>query len=188
MDNNNETIFDQIDGNPEPEQNPAPEVPEATETPEVQPEGEGAEPSVEPEVVQADEGEQGAEPEAEPTEYELLLKEFEEYKETHSHSNEEYDALETYKKNAEYDKEHAQKEEILNDEKYSVLKEVESFKKLIEEMDNYSVDELEKEAKIIFADYIVTLGDFSEPQTSVKLFAAVSRKDTADERYKNIFD
>ena len=188
MDNNNETIFDQIDGNPEPEQNPAPEVPEAKETPEVQPEGEGAEPSVEPEVVQADEGGQGAEPEAEPTEYELLLKEFEEYKETHSHSNEEYDALETYKKNAEYDKEHAQKEEILNDEKYSVLKEVESFKKLIEEMDNYSVDELEKEAKIIFADYIVTLGDFSEPQTSVKLFAAVSRKDTADERYKNIFD
>ena len=62
------------------------------------------------------------------------------------------------------------------------------FKKLVEEMDNYSVDELEKEAKIIFADYIVTLGDFSEPQTSVKLFAAVSRKDTADERYKNIFD
>lgn len=128
--------------------------------------------------------------EPEKSDYELLMEEFEEYKNSHSHTNEEYEILEQYKTETEYAKMRIQKESVLNDERYSVIRENELFKKLIEEMDNYSVEELEKEAKIIFADYIASVGEYSlsEPKTSVKLFSYVAREEKTESRYGNLFN
>lgn len=73
----------------------------------------------------------------------------------------EYAGLVEYKNNAEFAKLHSQREAILNDEKYSILAEVDDFKSLTENMDNYSLEDLTKEVKVIFADYIASVGHYS---------------------------
>ena len=67
-----------------------------------------------------------------------------------------YAALVEYKSNAEFSKLHSQREEILSAEKYAVLKDTDEFKFLVENMDKYNLVDLEKEAKVIFADYITS--------------------------------
>ena len=60
-------------------------------------------------------------------------------------------------------------------------------------MDNYALDELEKEAKVIFADYVSSVGSFSlkdntSKETTLKLFSNPnSRKKTKSGRYGDIF-
>lgn len=94
-------------------------------------------------------------------EYELLKAEYEEYKNTHSHTNEEYEELKKYRDDAEFEKTHAERENILADDKYSVLSENEAFAELKKNIDNYSLADLEKEAKVIFADHVASVGTFS---------------------------
>lgn len=130
--------------------------------------------------------------ETEENEYELLKAEYEEYKNTHSHTNEEYEELKKYRDDVEFEKTHAERENILADDKYSVLDENEAFVELKKNMDNYSIVELEKEAKVIFADYVASVGTFSyaEKQNKTnKINFAI--KDTSDEEkkaYGTLFD
>lgn len=101
-------------------------------------------------------------------------------------------------KNAEL---HAQREAILYDAKYSVLAEKdennkyknEAYAKLVSEMDNYSLTDLEKELKSVFADHITNGGQFayageteSKPTITKKLFANSKTKKSS--RYGNLFD
>ncbi len=80
-----------------------------------------------------------------------------------------YAALKEFKENVEKNELTAQKNELINSEKYAVIAEKnedgeytnEAFAKLVSEMDNYSLDELEKEAKVIFADHVASVGNFS---------------------------
>lgn len=67
-----------------------------------------------------------------------------------------YASLVEYKENAEFAKLHTQREEILNAEKYNDLRDTDEFKTLVENMDQYSLVDLEKEAKVIFADFITS--------------------------------
>lgn len=76
-----------------------------------------------------------------------------------------YASLVEFKATVEKNEIHAQHEEILKSDKYSVIADNEEFKKLVSEMDNYSLDELEKEAKVILADHIVATKQFSQTQT-----------------------
>lgn len=55
----------------------------------------------------------------------------------------------------------AQKEEILNSEKYSVLSENKDFVELKANVEKYSIDEIERECKVIFADHVLLVGEFS---------------------------
>ena len=72
-----------------------------------------------------------------------------------------YEALETFKSNTEKANEKAQKESILAREEFSVIATKDSdgkyvnkaYGELIRDFDKYSADELEKEAKVILADY-----------------------------------
>ena len=57
---------------------------------------------------------------------------------------------------------------MLSDEKYSVLAENEAFTELKKNMDNYSIADLEKEAKVIFADYVSSVGTFSMNDSNKK--------------------
>lgn len=112
-----------------------------------------------------------------------------------------YAALVQYKEDMENAKLHSQREEILNDEKYSVLAEKdenneyknEAYAKLVSEMDNYSLTDLEKELKSVFADYITNGGQFAynndvevKPSVSKKLFAKSTEKKAS--RYGNLFN
>lgn len=111
-----------------------------------------------------------------------------------------YSLLEQFKLDTENAQLHSQREAILYNEKYSVLAEKdeennyknEAYAKLVSEMDNYSITDLEKELKSVFADYITNGGQFSyagEPEeksmVSKKLFATSNNKKPS--RYGNLF-
>ena len=113
-----------------------------------------------------------------------------------------YAALVQFKEDTENAQLHAQREAILYDEKYSVLTEKdenneyknESFAKLVSEMDNYSLTDLEKELKSVFADYITNGGQFAhasekkeKTDVSKKLFAT-STGNKKPSRYGNLFN
>lgn len=102
-----------------------------------------------------------------------------------------YAALKEFKENAEKNELHAKREEILNSEKYEAVSETEAFKELVKNMDNYSLEELEKEAKIIFADNFnmetfAANTEKAQKKTTVKVFANVN-KSKKDNRYGNLF-
>ena len=102
-----------------------------------------------------------------------------------------YAALKEFKENAEKNELHAKREEILNSEKYEAVSETEAFKELVKNMDNYSLEELEKEAKIIFADNFnmetfAVHAEKAQKNSTVKVFANVN-KSKKDNRYGNLF-
>ncbi len=80
-----------------------------------------------------------------------------------------YASLVEYKENAEFAKLHTLREEILNAEKYNDLRDTDEFKTLVENMDQYSLVDLEKEAKVIFADFTISnTGIFSAHTSETK--------------------
>ena len=102
-----------------------------------------------------------------------------------------YASLKEFKENAEKNELHAKREEILNSEKYDAVSDTEAFKELVKNMDNYSLEELEKEAKIIFADNFnmetfAATTEKTQKKSTVKVFANVN-KSKKDNRYGNLF-
>ena len=102
-----------------------------------------------------------------------------------------YAALKEFKETAEKNELHAKREEILNSEKYEAVSETEAFKELVKNMDNYSLEELDKEAKIIFADNFnmetfAVHAEKAQKKSTVKVFANVN-KSKKDSRYGNLF-
>ena len=144
------------------EETPDAEVNEDTNT-----ESENEEVQEDETVVEAS-VEETVEETVEMSELDSLKAEYEEYKNSHSHTNEEFDELQKYHDDAEFEKIHAERETMLSDEKYSVLAENEAFAELKKNMDNYSLADLEKEAKVIFADYVSSVGTFSMNDSNKK--------------------
>lgn len=102
-----------------------------------------------------------------------------------------YAALKEFKETAEKNELHNQREAILADEKYSVLAENEAFSELKNNMDNYSLTDLEKEAKVIFADYVASVGEFSAKEnkpSGIKMFGNMNGKSKPKKRYGSLFD
>lgn len=103
-----------------------------------------------------------------------------------------YATLKEFKDITEKNELHAQREAILADEKYSVLTENEKFAELKTNMDNYSLADLEKEAKVIFADHVASVGNFSmdnfKKTTGVKFFGNANKKSKQKKNYGNLFD
>ena len=125
------------------------------------------------------------------SELDSLKAEYEEYKNSHSHTNEEFDELQKYHDDAEFEKIHAERDAMLSDEKYSVLAENEAFTELKKNMDNYSIADLEKEAKVIFADYVSSVGTFSMNDSNKKSTSKIRfsmKKDTGKTKaYSTLF-
>ena len=99
-----------------------------------------------------------------------------------------YASLKEFKENAEKNELHAKREEILNNEKFASISDSDAFKELVKNMDNYSLDELEKEAKIIFADNISieTFAQNTDNKNTIKVFANTI-KSKKNNRYGNLF-
>lgn len=120
-----------------------------------------------------------------------LKAEYEEYKNSHSHTNEEFDELQKYHDDAEFEKIHTERDTMLSDEKYSVLAENKAFAELKKNMDNYSLADLEKEAKVIFADYVSSVGTFSMNDSNKKSTSKIRfsmKKDTGKTKaYSTLF-
>lgn len=146
---------------------------------------------VEDEVVEESEEatveEESAEDE-EPSEYDLLKAEFEEYKANHSYANDEVEALKQFKVDTEAAQLHAQREAILSDAKFESVAETEEFKTLVSKMDEYSIAELEKEAKVILADnYSATFAYVPEKKPTTIKFS-VSEDNAKEKPYGDLFD
>lgn len=79
---------------------------------------------------------------------------------------------------------HAEREAALNDEQFSIITEIDAFKTLYENMDNYSVADLVKEAKVILADnYSATFASTKKAPTKI----GVSLKPETNKPYGNLF-
>lgn len=167
------------------EETPDAEVNEDTNT-----ESENEEVQEDETVVEAS-VEETVEETVEMSELDSLKAEYEEYKNSHSHTNEEFDELQKYHDDAEFEKIHAERETMLSDEKYSVLAENEAFAELKKNMDNYSLADLEKEAKVIFADYVSSVGTFSMNDSNNKSTSKIRfsmKKDTGKAKaYSTLF-
>lgn len=167
------------------EETPDAEVNEDTNT-----ESENEEVQEDETVVEAS-VEETVEETVEMSELDSLKAEYEEYKNSHSHTNEEFDELQKYHDDAEFEKIHSERDAMLSDEKYSVLAENEAFTELKKNMDNYSIADLEKEAKVIFADYVSSVGTFSMNDSNKKSTSKIRfsmKKDTGKTKaYPTLF-
>jgi hypothetical protein len=114
-----------------------------------------------------------------------------------------YASLVEFKSNTEQKELHSQREAVLSKKDYSVLAEKDkegkfknaSYAELYSKMDEYSVEDLEKEAKILLGEYALNGGKFSatteteERKTvSVKLFANPNNTKKKPSRYGNLFN
>lgn len=99
-----------------------------------------------------------------------------------------YEALKQFKVDTETAQLHAQREAILSDVKFESIAETEEFKTLVSKMDEYSVAELEKEAKVILADnYSATFAYVPEKKPTTIKFS-ISGDDAKEKPYGNLFD
>lgn len=114
-----------------------------------------------------------------------------------------YAELKSFKEEFEKHELHSKKEEILNSEKYSVLSQKdedgkfknEAYAKLVSEMDNYSLADLETQIKVIHSDFMSEHSDFSisnpikdeKKIVSKKQFVNVEKKNTKPSRYGKLF-
>ena len=109
-----------------------------------------------------------------------------------------YAALKEFKETAEKNELRAKREEILANENFSSISEKDEegkfinkdFEKLYTNMDSYSLEDLEKEAKLIYADSnmktFATTTEKIQKKSTVKVFANVN-KSKKDNRYGNLF-
>ena len=109
-----------------------------------------------------------------------------------------YAALKEFKETAEKNELHAKREEILANENFASISEKDEegkfinkdFEKLYTNMNNYSLEDLEKEAKLIYADSNMktfsATNEKTQKKSTVKVFANVN-KSKKDNRYGNLF-
>lgn len=118
-------------------------------------------------------------------------------------SKEEKDALETlkadyavlksFKDNYDATELKAKKDEIFGREEFSVLADNEAFIALKNDMDNFTIEEIESKAKQIFADHVIANGQFamkkhdSETQTT-KIGFNFTEKSKKAQAYGGLFD
>ena len=98
-----------------------------------------------------------------------------------------YTALKEFKEDTEKNELHEQREKILADQKFESVAKTDAFKELVRNMDNYSLEDLEKEAKIVFADNVELISN-SDAKSGVKIFANVNKNSKPKKRYGNLFD
>lgn len=103
-----------------------------------------------------------------------------------------YPALEQFKADAEEKELNAKKDEVLNSEAYSVLSDNEEFNALREHKSDYSVEDLQNKADLIFAAFVKKNGEFSlkcdneQPKQNNTIHFGHSNPD-ADDPYPGLF-
>lgn len=112
-----------------------------------------------------------------------------------------YAELKSFKENVEKNELHSKKEEILNSEKYAVLAQKdeegkfvnEAYSKLVSEMDNYSLVDLETQIKVIHSDFMSEYSNYEsqnkeDKKSNVKVFTNINKKKKPKKNYGNLFD
>lgn len=112
-----------------------------------------------------------------------------------------YAELKAFKEDIELNELREKKKAILDSEKYEILAQKDEegkfvnkdYEKLVSEMDNYSLADLETEIKVLHSDYVSEYGNFAlsekeeKEATSKKLFVNVNKKAAKPSRYGKLF-
>lgn len=112
-----------------------------------------------------------------------------------------YAELKAFKEEIELNELREQKKAILDSEKYAILAQKDNegkfvnkdYEKLVSEMDNYSLTDLETEIKVLHSDYVSEHGNFAlsnneeKTATSKKQFVNVNKKASKPSRYGKLF-
>lgn len=112
-----------------------------------------------------------------------------------------YAELKAFKEEIELNELREQKKAILDSEKYEILAQKDEegkfvnkdYEKLVSEMDNYSLTDLETEIKVLHSDYVSEHGNFAlsnneeKTATSKKQFVNVNKKASKPSRYGKLF-
>ena len=102
-----------------------------------------------------------------------------------------YNELKEFKEQYESAELKAKKDEILAKEEYSILSEDEAFKDLIEQAEQFSVEEIESKAKAIFADHVIKTGTFTAKPAENKSVKSIGFNLNTDEKksaYGGLFE
>lgn len=84
--------------------------------------------------------------------------------------------------------EKAQKDAIFEDEKYSILNENEKFAQLKKDAAKFSTQEVETQAKLIFAEEVMAKGNYSTEKTPKKIGFNFTEKPKKKTAYGGLFD
>ena len=112
-----------------------------------------------------------------------------------------YAELKAFKEEIELNDLREKKKEILDSEKYEILAQKDEegkfvnkdYEKLVSEMDNYSLADLETEIKVLHSDYVSEHGNFAlskqekKETTTKKQFVSVNKKAAKPSRYGKLF-
>ncbi len=129
--------------------------------------------------------------------FELIVSEseklaIEKMREDYSALEAKYNELKAFKDEYEAKEIKAQKDAVFAKAEYECLKEDEAFKKLVEDADKYSVEELQTKADLCFAAHVKATGTFSAKNEEVnqpkKLGLNFNAKETKKKPYGNLFD
>ena len=104
----------------------------------------------------------------------------------------EFSALKEFKSNVEKADFEAKKNELIEDSRFDSIRETEEFKKVISEAEKYSLEELETQFKLIFADIELANRNFEQKpisqQKSGKMFRLPSKGgNPVESKYGGIF-
>lgn len=100
-----------------------------------------------------------------------------------------YEELKAFKEQTLVAQEQAQKDAILNDEKYADIANTEAFAELRQNAGKFSVTEVENKAKVIFADEIMAKGNYSAGEKkNTKVMFNFAHKDESKAAYGGLFD
>ena len=103
-----------------------------------------------------------------------------------------YASLKEFKDNYDAAELKAKKDAIFEREEFDVLTDNEAFSELKNNMENFTVEEIESKAKQIFADYVISKGQFamnkSERKESKKVSFNFSEKEEKTQAYAGLFE
>ena len=102
----------------------------------------------------------------------------------------EYSALSQYKADIEKMQLDSVRDELLNDERFSMIKDTDAYKELVEKASDYSVEDLETSLKLLVADIVLGNADFSKfsKQKSGRMFTIPSKSaNNVTSKYGGIF-
>lgn len=108
-------------------------------------------------------------------------------KENYSILEAKYNELKVFKDNYETEKLQAQKDAVFNDEKFAVVTETKSFKKLVEESANYSVEECEQKANDILEDFTTFAVNTDVKKSNTISFNLTTKDSKKKSAYGNLF-
>lgn len=102
-----------------------------------------------------------------------------------------YSELKQFKADFEQKELENARNEIINDDRFEIIRDTEAYKELVKDVTNYSVEELETKLKIIVADNIIGNGNFSKfsKQEKGRMFTIPSKEvNPLETNYGGIFD